>query len=116
MRTLNAFSFLFLLLDGWIHCRGPKALWVLKDVLRELSKESAADEDLNSSDESLREHVSKIVSDRDVRSSGSQREGEQGKDMGAPMSASGEEEAQPAGSFQLASAPSSTDAMPGVGI
>ena len=58
----------------------------------------------------------KIVADRDVQSSGSQREGEQGKDMGAPISASGEEVAQPAGSSQLASAPSSTDAMPDVGI
>ena len=78
--------------------------------------ESAADEDLDSSDESLREHVLKIVADRDVRSSGSQREGEQGKDMGGPLSASGEEVAQPAGSSQLASAPSSADAMPGMGI
>ena len=58
----------------------------------------------------------KIVADRDVRSSGSQRKGEQDKDMEAPMSAFGEEEAQPTGSFQLTSAPSSADAMPGVGI
>ena len=36
--------------------------------------------------------------------------------MGAPVSASGEEEAQPTRSSQLASAPSSADAMPGVGI
>ena len=78
--------------------------------------ESAADEDLDSSDESLRERVLKIVANRDVRSSRSQREGEQGKDMGPPMSAFGEEVAQPAGSSQLASAPSSADAMPGVGI
>ena len=78
--------------------------------------ESAANEDLDSSDESLREHVLKIVVDRDVRSSGLQRKGEQGKDMGAPMSTSGKEEAQPAGSSQLASALSSADAMPGVGI
>ena len=58
----------------------------------------------------------KIVADRDVRSSGSQTEGEQGKDIGATVSASGEEEAQPAGSSQLASTPSSANAMPGVGI
>ena len=57
-----------------------------------------------------------MVADRDVRSSRSQRKGEHGKDMGAPVSASREEEAQPAGSSQLAFAPSSTDAMPGVGI
>ena len=37
--------------------------------------ESAADEDLDSSDESLRERVLKIVSNRDFQSSGSQREG-----------------------------------------
>ena len=36
--------------------------------------------------------------------------------MGAPVSASGEEVAQLAGSSQLASAPSFADAMPGVGI
>ena len=36
--------------------------------------------------------------------------------MGAPVLASGEEVAQPAGSSQLASAPSSADAMAGVGI
>ena len=75
-----------------------------------------ADEDLDSSDKSLRERVLKIVANRDVRSSGLQREGEQGKDMGAPVLASGEEEAQPTGSSQLASAPSFADAMLGVGI
>ena len=58
----------------------------------------------------------RIVADTDVRSSGSQREGKEGKDMGALVMAFGKEEAQSAGSFQLASAPSSTDAMPGVGI
>ena len=40
----------------------------------------------------------------------------QGKDMGALLSASGKEVAQPAGSSQLASAPSSADAMSGVEI
>ena len=58
----------------------------------------------------------KIIADRDVRSSGSQREGKEGKDMGAPVTASREEEAQPARSSQLASTPSSTTLMPGVGI
>ena len=78
--------------------------------------ECAVDEDLNSSDKSLRERVLKIVADTDVRSSGSQREGEQGKDMGASVSASGEEVVQPAGSSQFASAPSSADVMLDVGI
>ena len=35
----------------------------------------------------------KIVADRDVRSSRSQWEGEEGKDMGAPLTASVEEQA-----------------------
>ena len=39
--------------------------------------ESAADEDLDTSDESLGEHVLKIVADRGVLSSGSQRRGDQ---------------------------------------
>ena len=83
--------------------------------------ESAADEDLDTSDESLWEHVLKIVADRGVLRSGSkrgghQREGDHGKDMGAPVLASGEEVDQPIGSSQLASAPSSVDAMAGVEI
>ena len=78
--------------------------------------ESAAHEDVDSSDESLRERVLKIVANRGILSSGSQREGEQSNDMGAPVLASGEEVAQLAGSSQLASAPSSADAMSGVGI
>ena len=41
----------------------------------------------------------KIVVDRDVRSSGSQRKGEEGKDMGSPVMASGEAEAQPTRSY-----------------
>ena len=77
--------------------------------------DSAADEDLDSSDKSLRKRVLKIVANRDVRSSGSHREGNEGKDMEALVTASGEE-AQLAGLSQLASVPSSTDAMPGVGI
>ena len=83
--------------------------------------ESAAHEDVDSSDECLWERVLKIVADRGVLSSrsqreGDQREGEQSNDMGAPVLASGEEVAQLARSSQLASAPSSTNAMPGVGI
>ena len=87
----------------------------------EQGPESAAHEDVNSSDESLRERVLKIVADRGVPSSGSQkggdqREGDQGNEKGALVLASGEEVAQPAGSSQLASAPSSSNAMAGVGI
>ena len=77
--------------------------------------ESAAHEDVDSSYESLRERILKIVTDRGVLSSrsqrrgdqrrGDQREGEQGKDIGAPVLASGEKVAQPAGSSQLGSAP-----------
>ena len=87
----------------------------------EQGHESAAHEDVDSSDESLQERVLKIVADRSVPSSGSQRggdqrEGDQGNEKGAPILASGEEVAQPAGSSQLTSAPSSANAMAGVGI
>ena len=58
----------------------------------------------------------KIVADRDVKSSGSQRKGEEGKDMGAPLMASREKQAQSTGLSQIASAPSSSNAMPGMGI
>ena len=54
--------------------------------------------------------------DKDVRSSGSQREDKEGKDIGAPVTASREELAQLVGSSQIASAPSSSDAMLGMGI
>ena len=87
----------------------------------ERGSESSAHEDVDSSDESLRERVLKIVADRGVPDLGSQRggdqrEGDHGNDMGAPVLASGKEVAQPAGSSQLNSAPSSADAMAGVGI
>ena len=36
--------------------------------------------------------------------------------MGAPSTASGEVQAQPASSSQIACAPSSSDAIPGIGI
>ena len=58
----------------------------------------------------------KTIADMDVRSSGLQREGDKGKDVGVPVMASRKEEAQPTGSSQLASTPSSTDALLGVGI
>ena len=64
----------------------------------ERGPESAAHEDVDSSDKSLRERVLKIVADRVVPSSGSQRggdqrEGDQGNDMGNPVLASGEKAA-----------------------
>ena len=58
----------------------------------------------------------KIVADRDVRTSASQKEGEEGRDMGAPLTASEDAQAQLAGSSQIACVPSSSDAIPGIGI
>ena len=89
----------------------PGAEGGLGEVIQDFH--SAAVDDLDSSDDSLRERVLKIIADRDVRSSGLQQEG---RDMGAPLTASGEEQAQPAGSSQIAYASSSNDAMLGMGI
>ena len=58
----------------------------------------------------------KVIADRDVRTSASQREGEEGRNLGAPLTASGEVQAEPVGSLQIACAPSSSDAIPGIGI
>ena len=77
---------------------------------------SAPADDLDSSDDSLREWVLKVVADRDVRTFASQQKGEEGRDVGTPLTASGEVQAQPAGSSQIACAPSSSDAIPGIGI
>ena len=71
---------------------------------------------MDSSDDSLREWVLKVVVDRDVRTSTLQQEGEEGRNVGPPLTASEEVQAQPAGSSQIACAPSSSDAMPGIGI
>ena len=73
----------------------------------------------NSSNDSLREHMLKIVADKDVKSFGAQREGKEGKegkDLGAPVKASGREEAVMVGLLQLVLAPSSSNAISGVGI
>ena len=67
----------------------PGAEGGLKDVIQDVH--SVATDDLDSSNDSLREQVLKIVADRDVRSLGSQQKGEEGRDMGAPLMASGEE-------------------------
>ena len=77
---------------------------------------SALADDVDSSDNSLRERVLKVVADRDVRTSASQQKGEEGRNVGAPLTASGEVEAQPIGSSQIACAPSSSDAISGIGI
>ena len=77
---------------------------------------SAPADDLDSSNNSLRERVLKVVADRDVRTSASQQEGEEGRNVGMPLTASGEVQAEPVGSSQMACAPSSSDAIPGIGI
>ena len=77
---------------------------------------SAPADDLDSSDDSLWERVLKVVADIDVRTSASQQEGEEGTNVGAPLMASGEVHSQPTGSSQIACAPSSSDAIPGIGI
>ena len=76
----------------------------------------ASVDDVDSSDDSLRERVLKVVADRVVRTFASQQEGEEGMNMGAPLTASEEVQAEPAGSSQIACAPSSSDAIPGIGI
>ena len=85
-----------------------------RDFIRDVH--SAAADDLDSNDDSLWKRVLKIVVDRDVRTSGSQQEGKEGRDVGASLTASGEVQAQPAGSSQIACAPSSSDAIPGMGF
>ena len=67
----------------------PGAEGGLGNVIQDVH--SAAVDDLNSSNDSLRERVLKIIADKDVRSSGSQQEGEEGRDVGAPLTTSGEE-------------------------
>ena len=84
------------------------------DIVRD--DHSAPVDDVDSSDDSLRERVLKVVADRVVRTSASQQEGEEGMNMGAPLTASKEVQAEPAGSSQIACAPSSSDAIPGIRI
>ena len=84
------------------------------DINRDVHSVLADDPD--SSDDSLQERVLKVVADRDVRTSASQQEGEEGRNVGAPLMASGEVQAEPAGSSQIACAPSSSDAIPSIGI
>ena len=73
-------------------------------------------DDLDSSDDSLHERVLKVVADRDVKISASQQKGEEGRNVGAPLTTSGEVHSQPIGSSQIACASSSSDAIPGIGI
>ena len=84
------------------------------DIIRDFH--SAPANDLDSIDDSLWERVLKVVADRDVRTSASQQEGEEGRNVGAPLTASEEVQAQSVGSSQIAYAPSSSDAIPGIGI
>ena len=84
------------------------------DIIRDVHSMPA--DDLDSSDDSLREQVLKVVADRDVKTSTSQQEGEEGRDVGAPLTASEEVEAQLASSSQIACAPSFSDEIPGIGI
>ena len=92
----------------------PGAKGGVIDIIRDVY--SAPADDLDSSDDSLRERVLKVVADRDVKTSTSQQKGEEGRDVGVPLTASEEMQAQPAGSSQMACAPSSSDAIPGIGI
>ena len=66
------------------------------DIIRDVH--SAPADDLDSNDESLRKRVLKIVADRDVRTAASQKEGKEGRDVGAPLTASRDVQAQPVGS------------------
>ena len=84
------------------------------DIIRNVHFAPA--DDLDSSDHSLRERVLKVVADRDVKTSVSQQEGEEGRNVGAPLTASGEVHSQPVGSSQIACAPSSSDVIPGIRI
>ena len=92
----------------------PGAEGGLGDIIRDVHSTPA--DDLDSGDESLRERVRKIVADRDVKTSTSQKEGEEGRDVGAPLAASEEVQAQSIGSSQIVCAPSSSDAIPSIGI
>ena len=84
------------------------------DIIRDVH--SAPTDDLDSSDESLWERVCKIIADRNIKTSTSQKEGEEGRDVGAPLTASREVQAQHADSSQIACAPSSSDAILGIEI
>ena len=85
------------------------------DIVRD--DHSAPVDDVDSSDDSLRERVLKVVADRVVRTSASQQEGEEGRNVGAPLTVSEEVQAElAAGSSQIACAPSSSDVIPGIGI
>ena len=92
----------------------PGAAGGVGDIIRD--DHSAPVDDVDSSDDSLPEWVLKVVADRVVKTSASQQEGEEGWNVGAPLTVSGEVQAEPAGSSQIACAPSSTDAIPGIGV
>ena len=58
------------------------------DIIRD--DHSTPADDVDSNDDSLREWVLKVVADRDVRTSVSQQEGEEGMIEGTPLTASRE--------------------------
>ena len=58
----------------------PGAEGGAEDIIRDVH--SAPADDLDSSNNSLRERVLKVVADRDIRISASQQEGEEGRDVG----------------------------------
>ena len=92
----------------------PGAAGGAGDIIRD--DHSAPVDDVDSSDDSLRERVLKVVADRVVKTSASQQEGEEGRNVEAPLTTSKEVQAEPVGSSQIACAPSSTDAIPGIGV
>ena len=67
------------------------------DIIRDVH--SAHADDLDFSNNSLWERVLKVVADRDVKTSASQQDGEEGRDVGVPLTASREVQAQPTGSL-----------------
>ena len=75
----------------------PGATGGVGDIIRD--DHSAPVDDVDSSDDSLRERVLKVVADRVIKTSVSQQEGEGGRNVGAPLTASGEVQAEPAGSL-----------------
>ena len=74
----------------------PGAEGGVGDIVRD--DHSVPVDDMDSSDDNLREWVLKVVAERVVRTSASQQEGEEGKNVGAPLTASEEVQAEPASS------------------
>ena len=97
---LNAFSLLFLLFDGRIHCRGPKALRVLKDVLKELFKALILRlmRTLTPAPIAFGRACLRLLRTGMLGSQDRKRRARRAKDVGVLVIASGKKEAQPVGS------------------